>query len=97
MQSAIPTGPAHEDPHPSLATTAAAASIVIRLITREVSYTLSRSFIVIGDNVHTCLGRGEGGGGGGGGVVLWVIVFGDVGLFWCLCVLFLSYSCAFLL
>ena len=64
MLSAVPTGPAHQDPHPSIATATVAASIVIRPITREVYYTLSRSFIDIGDNVHTCLGGGGGGGGG---------------------------------
>ena len=40
---------------------------MIRPITREISYTLSRSFIAIEDNVHTCLGGGGGGGGGEGG------------------------------
>ena len=39
----------------------------------------------IRDNVHTCLG------GGGGGV----IGFCDVGLFWCLFVLFLGYIYVF--
>ena len=64
---------------------------MIRSITREVSYTLSRSFIDIGDNVHTCLG----GGGGGGGVG--VIGFGDVGLFWCWFGSFLGYICVLFL
>ena len=85
-QSAVPTRPAHPDSHPPPATVAASA--VIRP-TKEVSYTLFRSFIDIGDNVPTCLG------GGGGGRE--VIGFGDVRLFWCVCILFLSYNCAFLL
>ena len=68
---------------------------MIQLITREVSYTLSRSFIAIGDNVHTCLGGG--GGGGGGGALAWVIGFGDVGLFWCWFGSFLGYICVLFL
>ena len=45
-----------------------APTVVIRPITKEVSYTLSRSFIDIADNVNTYLG---GGGGGVGGDRVW--------------------------
>ena len=75
LESEVHPGSARAAPRLPQANSVATA--VIWPITREVSYTLSRSFIDIEDNVHTCFfffffGEGGGGGGGGGGEV-WVI------------------------
>ena len=86
--------PLESEAHPGSASAAprlpqanSVATAVIWPITREVSYTLSRSFIDIEDNVHTCfffffLGRG-----GGGGLGDWVMFVLACFMFGIVCVL----------
>ena len=57
-QSTVPPRPARTTYCCTPAPATAVATVVTRLLTREVSFTLSYSFIASGDTGHICLGGG---------------------------------------